>query len=67
MLCVVLIFFLFILINSVFGYIGYTIGLEWGKELVHLPVFRQTGKVENKTELLVFITPKIVSETLSLR
>ena len=30
-------------------------------------LFRQTGKVENKTELLVFITPKIVSETLSLR
>lgn len=36
--------FLFILINSVFGYIGYTIGLEWGKELVHLPVFRNSGR-----------------------
>lgn len=36
--------FLFILINSVFGYIGYSIGLEWGKELVHLPVFRNTGR-----------------------
>lgn len=30
-------------------------------------MFRQTGKVENKTELLVFITPKIVNETLGLR
>lgn len=30
-------------------------------------LFRQTGKVENKTELLVFITPKIVNETLGLR
>ena len=29
--------------------------------------FRQTGKVENKTELLVFITPKIVNEGLGLR
>jgi uncharacterized protein YacL len=36
--------FLFILLNSVFGYIGYTIGLEWGKELVHLPVFRASGR-----------------------
>ncbi len=30
-------------------------------------LFRQNGKVENKTELLVFITPKIVNETLGLR
>jgi type IV pilus assembly protein PilQ len=30
-------------------------------------LFRQTGKVENKTELLVFITPKIVNESLGLR
>ncbi len=36
--------FLFILINTMFAYMGYTIGLEWGKELVHLPVFRKTGR-----------------------
>jgi uncharacterized protein YacL len=35
--------YLFILINSTFGYIGYTIGLEWGKELGELPVFRRAG------------------------
>jgi type IV pilus assembly protein PilQ len=30
-------------------------------------MFRNTSKTENRRELLVFITPKIVSETLSLR
>jgi type IV pilus assembly protein PilQ len=30
-------------------------------------LFRTTGKVDNKTELLVFITPKIVNDSLSLR
>lgn len=35
--------YLFILINSTFGYIGYSIGLEWGKELGELPIFRRTG------------------------
>jgi type IV pilus assembly protein PilQ len=30
-------------------------------------MFRNTDKVDNRRELLVFITPKIVSETLSLR
>lgn len=30
-------------------------------------LFRQTTKVDNRTELLVFITPKVVSESLSLR
>ncbi|HNY64545.1 MAG TPA: hypothetical protein PKM41_03850 [Deltaproteobacteria bacterium] len=38
--------YLFILINALFGYIGFTIGLEWGKELVHLPVFRNSGRGE---------------------
>ncbi|MGC9324612.1 MAG: PIN/TRAM domain-containing protein [Desulfomonilia bacterium] len=36
--------FLFILINSFFAYLGYTIGLSWGKEIGSLPVFRRTGK-----------------------
>lgn len=30
-------------------------------------LFRQTTKVDNKTELLVFITPKVISESLNLR
>jgi type IV pilus assembly protein PilQ len=30
-------------------------------------LFRTTGNIDNKTELLVFITPKIVSDSLNLR
>jgi type IV pilus assembly protein PilQ len=30
-------------------------------------MFRNTDKIENRRELLVFITPRIVSDTLSLR
>jgi len=30
-------------------------------------LFKNVGKVDDKSELLVFITPKIISETLSLR
>lgn len=38
--------FLFILINTIFAYLGYTIGVAWGKELQSLPVFRhaKTGE-----------------------
>ncbi|HQJ07491.1 MAG TPA: PIN domain-containing protein [Deltaproteobacteria bacterium] len=45
--------YLFILINSTFGYIGYSIGLEWGKELGELPVFRRSGSgIQVKKKLL---------------
>jgi type IV pilus assembly protein PilQ len=30
-------------------------------------LFRSTAKVDNKSELLVFITPKIIQESLNLR
>ena len=30
-------------------------------------LFRNTAKVDNKTELLVFITPRIVDDRLSVR
>ncbi len=36
--------FLFILINSIFAYLGYIIGVAWGKELQSLPVFRHTPR-----------------------
>lgn len=36
--------FLFILINSLFAYLGYTIGLAWGKEMGDLPVFHRAGR-----------------------
>ncbi len=36
--------FLFILINSIFAYLGYTIGLAWGKEIGDLPVFHRAGR-----------------------
>lgn len=36
--------FLFILINSLFAYLGYTVGLAWGKELGDLPVFHQKAR-----------------------
>jgi type IV pilus assembly protein PilQ len=30
-------------------------------------LFRSTAKVDNKSELLVFITPKIIKDAMSLR
>ncbi|HON38214.1 MAG: PIN/TRAM domain-containing protein [Desulfomonilia bacterium] len=36
--------FLFILINSLFAYMGYTIGHAWGKELGDLPFFHQKSR-----------------------
>lgn len=31
--------YIFILLNTLFGYLGYSIGVSWGQELSHLPVF----------------------------
>jgi len=39
--------FLFILINSLFAYLGYTVGLAWGKELGDLPMFQRRGTSEH--------------------
>ncbi|HNR51979.1 MAG TPA: hypothetical protein PLE36_09060 [Deltaproteobacteria bacterium] len=39
--------FLFILINSLFAYLGYTVGLAWGKELGDLPMFQRRGRSEH--------------------
>jgi uncharacterized protein YacL len=36
--------FLFILINSFFAYLGYTVGLAWGREIGDLPVFHQKAR-----------------------
>ncbi len=33
--------YLFILVNSIFAYLGYTVGINWGKEIASLPMFRQ--------------------------
>ena len=30
-------------------------------------LFRRTNKLDNKTELLIFVTPKIVKDTLTVR
>jgi uncharacterized protein YacL len=38
--------YLFILVNSMFAYLGYTIGLNWGKEIAALPIFRQKSRPE---------------------
>ncbi|HOJ13571.1 MAG TPA: TRAM domain-containing protein [Deltaproteobacteria bacterium] len=38
--------YLFILVNTTFAYLGYTIGLNWGKEISQLPIFRQRSKTE---------------------
>lgn len=38
--------YLFILINSTFAYLGYTVGIAWGKEIASLPVFHQKSKTE---------------------
>jgi len=39
--------YLFILINSIFAYLGYSIGLAWGKELAELPAFSKSHKTDN--------------------
>ncbi|HDP24349.1 MAG TPA: PIN domain-containing protein [Deltaproteobacteria bacterium] len=49
--------FLFILINTVFAYLGYTIGLSWGKELSNMPVFRRVGRSDS-------IKPKILDTSV---
>ncbi|HPI94459.1 MAG TPA: hypothetical protein PLT09_14720 [Deltaproteobacteria bacterium] len=38
--------YLFILLNSTFAYLGYTVGISWGKEIASLPVFHQKTKGE---------------------
>jgi len=30
-------------------------------------LFRRTNKLDNKTELLIFVTPKIIKDTLTIR
>jgi type IV pilus assembly protein PilQ len=30
-------------------------------------LFRKTDRIDNKTELLIFVTPKIVKDTLTVR
>lgn len=36
--------FLFILINSIFAYLGYIVGIAWGKEIGSLPIFRSKAR-----------------------
>lgn len=38
--------FLFILVNSFFAYLGYTVGLAWGREIGDLPVFHHKARGE---------------------
>ena len=45
--------YLFILLNSTFAYLGYTVGISWGKEMASLPVFRQKTRADGaKTKVL---------------
>jgi uncharacterized protein YacL len=45
--------FLFILINTIFAYLGYTIGVAWGKELQSLPVFHHSTKSESAQQKIL--------------
>ncbi|MBN1636105.1 MAG: PIN domain nuclease [Deltaproteobacteria bacterium] len=38
--------FLFILLNTLFAYLGYTIGVPWGKQIGELPAFKQKFRGE---------------------
>ena len=45
--------YLFILLNSTFAYLGYTVGISWGKEMASLPGLRQKTRADRaKTKVL---------------
>jgi uncharacterized protein YacL len=52
--------FLFILINTLFAYLGYIIGLAWGKEMGSLPLFRQKTRDGESTRTKILDTSVII-------
>jgi uncharacterized protein YacL len=56
--------YLFILINTMFAYLGYTVGLAWGTEIGSLPIFHQKSKGES-TKLKILDTSVIIDGRIS--
>jgi uncharacterized protein YacL len=56
--------YLFILINTMFAYLGYTVGLAWGTEIGSLPIFHQKLKGES-TKLKILDTSVIIDGRIS--
>ncbi|MGD0210111.1 MAG: PIN domain-containing protein [Desulfomonilia bacterium] len=56
--------YLFILINTMFAYLGYSVGLAWGKEISSLPIFQQKSKGES-TKLKILDTSVIIDGRIS--
>jgi uncharacterized protein YacL len=56
--------YLFILINTLFAYLGYSVGISWGKEIASLPSFAKKVKGEN-TKLKVLDTSVIIDGRIS--
>lgn len=56
--------YLFILLNSIFAYLGYTVGIAWGREIAALPIFRQKTKGES-TRMKLLDTSVIIDGRIS--
>jgi uncharacterized protein YacL len=57
--------FLFILINSLFAYLGYTVGIAWGKEIGSLPFFHQSARSGEITKIKILDTSVIIDGRIS--
>jgi uncharacterized protein YacL len=57
--------YLFILINTLFAYLGYTIGMAWGKEIGSLPLFRQKARSGESTKIKILDTSVIIDGRIS--
>jgi len=56
--------YLFILINTLFAYLGYTVGLAWGREIGSLPIFHKKVKGE-ATRMKILDTSVIIDGRIS--
>ena len=56
--------YLFILINTMFAYLGYNVGLAWGSEIGSLPIFHQKPKGES-TRMKILDTSVIIDGRIS--
>jgi uncharacterized protein YacL len=56
--------YLFILINTMFAYLGYNVGLAWGSEIGSLPIFHQKPKGEG-TKMKILDTSVIIDGRIS--
>jgi uncharacterized protein YacL len=57
--------FLFILINSIFAYLGYIIGIAWGKEIGSLPLFRTKSRDGGSVRTKILDTSVIIDGRIS--